>query len=360
MIIFIIVDCLTIGGAERVASDLSNGLHARGHRVIIYTNTSYPITYKPYEGVEIRDFKPLNIFKCFKPIRFLSREIKKEKPDVLIGFCGYFSFLCKIAQVFSGLNIPVVYSEHNALERPDYAKLNIQNIFYKYYFSRWCDAMTVLTEADKKYAKRKLHNLHVLPNPLGLLPCKTLPRKEKIVLAVGRLKVWHCKGFDLLINAWGKICKKHPDWRLVIVGNGGIAEKQAIHSFAEQAQCSKQFELLPYTDDIISYYQKSSIYVLSSRYEGFGLVLIEAMSQGCACVAADYKGRQSEIITNGIDGIICNTESVNELSDGLETLINNDLYRSQLQKKAIETSYRFSLSKYSERWETLIQYLKMR
>lgn len=357
MKIFIVVDCLTIGGAERVACDMASGLSRRGHQVSIYTNTSYPISYKPDESVQVTDFKPKSILKCYSPIMFLSREIKQEKPSVLIGICGYLSFICKSAQIISGLKIPVVYSEHNSLDRPANAKLNLQNWFYKFCFSKWCDAMTVLTEADKRFAQGKLRNLHVMPNPLGLIPCNTVPKKEKIILAVGRLKAWNYKGFDILIDAWGRVSAKFPDWKLIIVGKGSQVERNIIYSFAKKFQCEKQFELYPYTEDIISFYQNASIYALSSRYEGFGLVLIEAMSQGCACVATDYKGRQSEIITDGVDGILCSPDKVEFFSKGLEKLISDDDYRTQLQKTALETSRHFTVSHYAEMWEALLYHL---
>ena len=102
-------------------------------------------------------------------------------------------------------------------------------------------------------------------------------------------------------------------------------------------------------------YQRSSIFVLSSRYEGFGLVLIEAMSQGCACVACDYKGRQSEIFEDGKDGIVCFPESVDDLKNSIEKMISDKELREKYQNRAIERAEYYSIDHTMDRWERLLQ-----
>ena len=93
---------------------------------------------------------------------------------------------------------------------------------------------------------------------------------------------------------------------------------------------------------------------MSSRYEGFGMVLIEAMSQGCACIACDYKGRQSEIIQNDSQGIICPVEDVDSLASAIERMILDKSYREKCQYNAIERSKFYSLDNTMDRWETII------
>ena len=109
-----------------------------------------------------------------------------------------------------------------------------------------------------------------------------------------------------------------------------------------------------YQSDIQPYYQRAAIFVLSSRYEGFGLVLIEAMSQGCACVACDYKGRQSEIVTNGVDGMTCEPDHVEALAQAIKKLIADDELRAQLQVNAIRRAEDFSIGHIMDRWEGLL------
>lgn len=128
-------------------------------------------------------------------------------------------------------------------------------------------------------------------------------------------------------------------------------------------------EFLGFQKDIEKLYQEASIFVLSSRYEGFGLVLIEAMSQGCACVACDYKGRQREILSplqgdslkvngysdHGIEatenGILCEPEDVEALAEAIKKMIEDDEYREGIRANAIERSKYYSIENTMDRWE---------
>lgn len=358
MKIIINVSYLTNGGAERVAADLANGLSKRGHHIIVLTDLQKRVSYQLDKTVDVRHFNSRRITSCFKSVWEYSRIIKQERPDAVLGFGSYQSFLAKASQFVSGVKAIVVYTEHNVLERPKGVKFPLREKFYKFYFSRFCDAMTVLTQADKNYAQQRLKNLYVMPNPMSLVPVSTPGVKENTILAVGRLNVWYVKGFDLLLKAWGCICHKYADWTLKIIGAGNENDEKRLIAFAQDSCCDKQFELLPYTDNIAPAYQKASIFALSSRYEGFGLVLTEAMSQGCACIAADYKGRQGEIINNGINGLLCPTESAEAIANQLERLIDDEHLRRTLQINAIERSKDFLVESYAEKWENLLIHLK--
>ena len=104
-------------------------------------------------------------------------------------------------------------------------------------------------------------------------------------------------------------------------------------------------------------YQRSSIFILSSRYEGFGMVLIEAMSQGCACIACDYNGRQREIIQNNDEGVICEPDNEEELASAIKSLIDNRNLRKNVQEGGIARSYNYSLDSIMKRWEIIINKL---
>ena len=102
-------------------------------------------------------------------------------------------------------------------------------------------------------------------------------------------------------------------------------------------------------------YQRAAIFVLSSRYDGFGLVLIEAMSQGCACVACDYKGRQSEIISSQEQGIICEPDNVDALAKAMLTLINDENKRNKMGIHAIARASDFTIDKIVELWDDILK-----
>lgn len=128
-----------------------------------------------------------------------------------------------------------------------------------------------------------------------------------------------------------------------------------LNKIVSENEISSQVEFLGFRENLLENYKKSSIFVLSSRYEGFGLVLIEAMSQGCACIACDYKGRQREIIRNEMEGMLCSTNNVEEITLALKKLLDDDEYRIALQQNAIKRAKFYSVSNIILLWEKYIE-----
>ena len=383
MKIAIVQVALSHGGAERVGALLANGLSRKGNDIIILTDLNEPITYKTDSDVVIHDFagkKTNKYIKWFKTIRNIRGIIKKERPDTIIGIMGLCTLITYIACL--GMRIPIVMTEHYGFERPDNAPLNFKQKFFKYHINKLYSAVTVLTEADRKAIGNRLGKVFVMPNPLFLTPVETIPHKEKIVLAAGHLDRWFYKGFDILLQAWSKIQESNEnvnddnslrEWWLKIAGAGKkesfeylmnlLPDGNWIHNEDDNENWfwrSEKYhiEFLGFQKDMESLYKKSEIFVLSSRYEGFGLVLIEAMSQGCAPVACDYKGRQKEIIASEKGGLICQPEDVDELASNIERLINNDSLRKEIQKNAIQRSNFYALDNIILRWENLLNDLQ--
>ena len=361
MNILILSNTLTGGGAERVAVNIADGLAKYGHQVTLCCKRHGEITYQPSNEVNLQFYPPSFLGKFhglrnwYNRIFYIRKQIIKNNPRVIIGIMSINSFQAKIAQLLTFKRIPIIFSEHNPLERPENDKLSFIQKFYKFYFSRLCDAYTVLTEADKKFGiKKGLKNLYVFPNPLAINAVKCIPTKNKTILACGRLNDIFCKGFDILIQSWSKIANRHPQWNLKIAGAGTESDQTKMLKIIQEYGITDRVELLGYKKNIEEIYKQSEIFVLSSRYEGFGLVIIESMSQGCACIAADYKGRQSEIITDGFDGLICKTEDVNDLADKMDILIKNTEFRVKLQQNAIKSVSRFSIDEYAKKWNILI------
>lgn len=363
--ILIMVHNLTGGGAERVAALWAKGFVERGYKVGMvlncYKNT--PITYKVPNAVQMYNIvnnkqivwianklhRRLNI-DCFYVARLRSI-LKDFRPDIAIGVLQPWAEWARKAS--KGMDIKIVNTEHNSFERPDNAKLTSKQHAQKYVWNKRYDHVTVLTEADFHFLENTLNNVSVLPNPLAFEPAVRVPQKKKIILAAGRLDAWYYKGFDLLIHAWGKVAKRYPTWILQIAGDG---EKglNYLQSLADECGIANQTDFIGYQSDMHNIYQRSSIFILSSRYEGFGMVLIEAMSQGCAPIACDHNGRQREIITNDSEGVLCPVEDVNSLANAIDRMINDTKFRSMVQSHAIERSKFYSLTNIMDNWETII------
>lgn len=340
------------GGAERVCVDLANGLSTLGHQVMILTDLSTRISYLPDPCVELIDavrYKGAIRFRIDSFLRI--REVLREKrPDVIISILYFNATIAKLVS-WMFVQCPIILSDHNSFERPVERALSLRDRINKFYLNYLYDYLTVLTEADRRYLNGRFKKVEVMPNPLAFRPVNKVLKKEKIILAVGRLDDWFYKGFDLLIKVWLAIQQDYPEWQLRIVGSGN---EQSACYLRDLAQETKSITFIPYTCEIVEEYRKASIFVLSSRYEGFGLVLTEAMSQGCACVACDYKGRQAEIVSDGVTGLLCPVEDEDELADRIRKLIDNPDLRMRLQENAIHGLEHFSIGYIAHRWNDLI------
>ncbi|SET11580.1 Glycosyltransferase involved in cell wall bisynthesis [Prevotella sp. kh1p2] len=316
-----------------------------------------------------------NSYKLIKwgvGIKYLRKYMKEYKPQVAICILGVTSLIAKIASF--GLDIEIISTDHNSFERPVDAPLTKVHYISKFWLNKIYKNVTVLTKADKKYIGKRLKHVTVMPNPLSLdplsiedrnrpLPNETkivLDSKENIILAAGRLDAWFVKGFDLLIKAWGELQERYKsenkilDWKLQIAGKGSEKSLRFLRDICKTCGVIDSVEFLGFQTCMEEIFKKASVFVLSSRYEGFGLVLIEAMSQGCACIAADYRGRQSEIITNSGEGILYEPNNQHTLTNSIEKLIENLNYRKELQVGAILRSKYYTLDKTIDRWETFL------
>lgn len=346
---------LCYGGAERVGVALANGFAKRGNSVTMVANLFEPQTYQLDENIVLKNLVATNKNKFKKWLSsfiFVRKYIKEIRPDVIIGIMGTTTLVGRISSL--GLGIPVIMTEHWAFEMPPKHPFSVKEYFFKFYANKIYRSVTVLTEADKKVIGKRLKNVVVMPNPLTLEPANGVPKKKKVILAAGRLTAWEVKGFDVLIKAWGTIAKKYPDWTLQIAGQGDKDDEQRLLDWAADCDVEKQFKLLGFCNNIKNLYSESEIFVLSSRYEGFGLVLIEAMSQGCACVACDYKGRQREIITDEGEGLCVEPENMEGLAKGIEKMICDEEYRRTAQWNAIKRSKYYSLENTMDRWESML------
>ena len=353
MRIAILVYSLTGGGAERVAALWAKGFAERGHQVMVVVfNDHLPVSYALPSNVQLRSVvshKTNGVLRVLERMLKLRRLLRQEKSEVVIDV------IPSLERILSrvGFGCYNISTEHDSFERPENAGEKLE-WFTKFYVNRLYDHVTVLTQADKNVIGRCLRHVTVMPNPLSLNPALCVPVRNNIVLAVGRKDVWYSKGFDVLIRAWAQVTADTVGWRLRIMGGSSGSGQSYLEELCRECGVEDSLEFLDYQADVRSCYQQASIFVLSSRYEGFGLVLIEAMSQGCACIACDYKGRQSEIVTNGVDGVTCEPDNVDSLAGALRAMISDNELRAHLQTNAIQRAADFKLDCIMERWEKIL------
>lgn len=372
MKILIMVHNLTGGGAERVAALWASGFVERGYEVGMVLNCSEdtPMTYQVPKKVHFYNLygnKTVNLIAGILSRRLhnfwyyvgrMKRILNDFKPDVVIGVLQPYAEWARIASIKKP--IVVINTEHNSFERPDSAPMGDYEWEQKYKWNVKYEQVTVLNNADKICTRDFLDNVTVLPNPLAFLPAYKPEKKEKVILAAGRLDVWHCKGFDIMLKVWGLVAPEFPEWRLEIAGKGTEQDVMRIEKMMIENRVKDRTCIIGYQTDMIPVYQRSSVFLLTSRYEGFGMVLIEAMSQGAAPIACDYKGRQSEIITNENEGILTEPEDVVSIADGLRKLLSDDALRIRIQKNAVERSKYYSLENIMDRWEEIFKRISIK
>ncbi|RPK64169.1 putative poly(glycerol-phosphate) alpha-glucosyltransferase [Streptomyces sp. ADI96-02] len=217
------------------------------------------------------------------------------------------------------------------------------------------DHWLVLTEEDAdKWAGDGMDNVGFLPNALSRLPLVPSPRSARTVASIGRLS--DQKGIDLLLDTWARVAPHRPDWRLRVYGAG---EDEAVL----RAQCTAlgldgSVEWMGRTDDVDAALADASVFVQSSRGEGFPLALLEAMASGLPCAAFDCAPGVREIVRDGEDGLLAPAGDVDALADRLLRLTGDPLLRDTMGDRARAGVQRFSEQETLRRWEELFAFLE--
>ena len=207
----------------------------------------------------------------------------------------------------------------------------------------------VLTNEDYLDWK-ELQNVIVIPNPIQKYPDKVSDCMSRSVIAAGRY-TWQ-KGFDFLIHAWKYVNERHPNWELNIYGNG---DNNLYQSIANNLNLRDSITCHPATNNLYQKYNESSIFVLSSRYEGFGLVIAEAMSCGLPCVSFACPCGPKDIITDGKNGFLVEPENIEALAERICQLIENEELRKDMGKEARKRAEDFTEEKIMCQWVDLFE-----
>ncbi|WP_321437518.1 glycosyltransferase family 4 protein [uncultured Bacteroides sp.] len=377
-IVYIYHSLAIVGGIERVIVDKANYFAEKyGHEIYIITTDqgSHPVVYSLHKNIQHID---LNI--CFHRIYkypFIKREIERLiknykfrieltkllkviNPDFTICTTNNLKYF--ITSITDS-SIKIIES-HGAKEfngnQYIYRK---RNIFFKlaadfldwkmHYIIKKYSALIVLTNNDS-ICWNKIKKATVIPNSLPFYPEKISTLNNKKIISIGRLE--EQKGYDLLIQTWKIVVEKHPEWSLHIYGNGSL--KNTLKEFINKEGLNDSFIIENPVSDIYNKYVESSIYVMSSRYEGFGMVLIEAMACGIPVVSFDCPNGPSDIITDGEDGFLVKNKDIEALAEKICYLIENENTRIEMGKKAHENVKRYMPDIIMKKWIDLFNSLK--
>ena len=357
------------GGMERVLANKANWLVSHGHEVIVITTDQHNespyfdmdarirhydlgINYEDNNGKSLLNKIYSYPFKQLRHRKRLTSLLKQLRPDVTV------SMFCNDANILPALNDgsnKVLEIHFSRFKRIQYGRKGLWRIADLLRsrtdiktVSRY-KKFVVLTHEDQGYW-HNLPNIEVIPNANTLHVKPKYDTESKRVIAVGRFS--YQKGFDRLIEAWKEVSKSYADWSLHIYGDGN---KDDIVKLIETLNLRQSVRLHKATADIINRYKESSFLVMSSRYEGLPMVMIEAQSCGLPVVSFDCKCGPKDIITDGVNGLLVKDGNIAGLSEAIARMIEYPEARERMSRAAVERMSEYDEDMIMNRWVELFK-----
>lgn len=273
-----------------------------------------------------------------------AKVLKKLDTDVIITTRALHN---RLSSKFANSNIKKIAWEHNHHNNnKKYIKSIVNSCRKSDYL---VNVSNELSEFYKKYLGKK--SIYI-QNCLDYVPSKISKLDSKNIISIGRLSKE--KGFDDLLKLFKKVSLKYPDWKLNIVGDG--MEKNKLLNLAKELKLGDKVVFHGYQnkDYINELFQDSSIYVMTSHTESFGLVLIEAMSYGVPCISYTSAQGANEIITDGVDGFLVDNRDETDMINKISMIIDDEKLRKKLGKNGKQKSKNFTGDVVLEKWSKII------
>ncbi|SDJ60015.1 Glycosyltransferase involved in cell wall bisynthesis [Pedobacter sp. ok626] len=358
--LFFIINTLNAGGAERVISNLCNYFNSRNFDVsIVCLNQSEPAYYlapeiKVYTLVDT-ERKSNFLFRIwYSGVTFfkLLNLLMSHRPKMMISFMTTANLWAGIA--CNVLGIPYIVSERTS---PDDTVNKFNYLFRWLSYQIYNKAQMIVVPSKgmipcfrKNKSFRKLQNFEVINNPINQFKpsVATGVHKRKFILAVGRLD--ELKGFDLLITAFKSVQRKDVD--LLISGEG--PDRKKLEDQILDLDLEHRVKLIGFKSNLQDYYKQAQLFVLSSRLEGYPNVLVEAMSLGCACVAADCEFGPADIIEHEKNGLLVKANSPIHLAEAMNRALEDTVLKAKMASNARLIIHANSTENTSEKWEKLV------
>ncbi|WP_088142595.1 glycosyltransferase family 4 protein [Achromobacter xylosoxidans] len=360
--ILLFIHSLHGGGAERVAADLSAHWADMGREVMVVTQAGaegdvyalHPRVRREVLGTAGEGGGLRGIWSNVQRVRALRRVVKSFRPDIVLGMMTTASVLSVLA--CAGLSCKVIATEH--AHPPSQTLSGFWQRLRRVTYPR-AASVVALTRGTADWLAQHVPGcrLAVIPNAVRF----PLPRTEPVLtpmagddrkrlLAVGRLHA--DKGFDLLIQAYAPLAASHPDWDLVILGEGD--ERRSLEAQVREAGLESRISMPGRAGNVGDWYENADLYVLTSRFEGLSNTLQESMASGLAAVSFDCDTGPREIVREGVDGVLVRPNGdVPALSKALDAVMSNDAYRQRMAQAATDVRDRFSAARVLQKWQEL-------
>lgn len=355
----LVISSLEAGGAQRVMATLANHWAAKGWRLTLLTMVDG--SESPFFPLHPQvQHVPLGLYaesgnwwhrlrNNLRRLRVLRREIADSRPQAVLSFMDRTNVLVLLATWL--LAVPVVVSERiYPVDGIGSVWEALRRLLYPV-----AAGIVVLTERTAAVFPRSWRRkITVIPNPVLALGAKDgdgpAPKTGAFtVVAAGRLT--EQKGFDLLIEAFGRLTGDFPAWNLLILGDG--PKRSDLGSLCQRLGVA---ERVTFTGNVLqpeTFLREADLFVLPSRFEGFPNVLCEAMACGLPVIAADCPTGPREIIRPEVDGLLVETENPEALARAMASLMADEPRRREMGRRATEITCRFGLHEVDMHWERL-------
>jgi glycosyltransferase involved in cell wall biosynthesis len=365
MKITLVISALGCGGAERVLVSMAKGFIQRGHNVTVITLSEKNSDFYelPVGSTRIALGLLSNsggiieaISSNIERITVLRKAVHSSNPDVVISFLRITNITSILALL--GTKYPLIVTEHNDARVFSYGTLweTLRRLSYPF-----CSCVVSVSQGvDLGFASLPKSKRAVIYNPIMVkddgqidkLPPEVNPEKKWLV-SMGRLT--EQKGFDLLLQAFAKIAPQYPDWQLLLLGRGELREQ--LSQIRDDLGLSGQVVFTGALSNPFAVLKQSKIFVMASRNEGFPMAHGEALACGLPVVCTDCPSGPSEMVRQGIDGLLVPNEDIDALGAAMKSLMADEPQRQKLAAKAPEVLERFGLDAITAEWEILINKL---
>ncbi|WP_420847927.1 glycosyltransferase family 4 protein [Nitratireductor luteus] len=351
-----VLPSLNPGGSERVMTLLANHLAERNWRISIVTlegseKDSYYATHPAVEIIRLGLQTARNnwiraLWLTANRIFCLRRTFLNQRSHLVISFLTRTNILSVMAA--SGTGIPVVVSERNNPELQEFGF--IWSWLRRQLYPRAFGLVTITKGAMDFFPPKERPRTWVIPNPVALPADLPDRRGNKTLAAVGRLVPQ--KGFDLLLEAFARIASVHDEWQLMIWGEG--PERSNLIAQRDALGLGTRVLFPGVSERPCQWIESADVFVLSSRYEGWGNVLAEAMAAGLPVVSFNCRHGPAEIITPDKDGLLVPNGDIGALSNSLSLVLGNEALRRRLGKAATRSARRFAIDIVISSWDEIV------
>lgn len=350
-------DITRSGGTERVSVQLANALKQDGEYDICFISLT-ELNEKPFYPLnpQIERFhlgdKWINPGPKYIPLIGKLRKLIKEKQiDIIVDIDIVLDALSIPAA--RGLNTKVISWEHFNCEFE-------QSVLYRKLISRltarFSDYIITLTVEDKENYGRILGRktrISAIYNMSAEMQRNEAVPRENIIVTAGRLT--YQKGTEYLARVAAAVLKKHSDWKWLILGDG--EERNILERAIAENHLEDRLILKGTVDSVEGYLERAKLFVLTSRYEGFGMCLVEALQMKLPCVSFDVRIGPSEIISDGQNGILISPFDCEKMIEEIDNLIDNQSKLEEMSAKTETGLERFGERQITEKWKSVFSEL---